>query len=100
RVVAGVEEDPPPVVLDKRREAPVPSEAGTAPEGIVQDRDAVGRSWRCGVRGQRKSACQNEGRRMSKSHVANSSQSLAPRPGISSRVLNQIETRLRCVCRA
>ena len=71
-VVAGVEEDPLPVVLDERREAPVTSEAGAVPEGIVQDRNAIRRNRRYGVCGQRNSAGQNDARWMSKSHGANS----------------------------
>src|SRR5437016_2386722 len=78
RVVPSVEEDPLPVVLNERCEAPVPSEAGAAPEGIVKDRNAVRRRQRGGVRGQHNSSCQNETHWMGKSHAANSSQSLTP----------------------
>src|SRR5256886_3805846 len=86
RVVPSVEEDPLPVVLNERCEAPVPGEAGAAPEGIVKDRNAVGRSQRGGVRGKYNSSCQNEAHWMGKSHVANSSQSLTPEAQDLSRV--------------
>ena len=39
-VVAGVEQDALPAVLDQRGEAPVPRELRWSAEGVVEDRDA------------------------------------------------------------